>query len=84
MERLVAVDQAANGNSCFQFSGNRLQIAVGTKLDLFEASKWRAPNVIKMRARFRQEIANMTSILDEMLMHERLFGENAEAAVKND
>lgn len=75
MERLIAVDQAANGKSCFKFDGNRLQIAVETRRDLFEAGKWRAPNVKKMKERFQQEIGNLTGVLDEMLKNERLFGD---------
>lgn len=84
MERLIAADQAANGKSCFKFAGNRLQIAIKTGHDLFEAGKWSAPNVKKLRTRFQQEIRNVTGILDEMLRHERLFGERVAAAGKND
>ncbi len=80
MERLIAVDRAANGKSCFKFAGNRLQIAVGTKHDLFEADKWRAPNVKKMKESFQQEIGNTTSVLDELLKNERLFGRNTAPA----
>jgi hypothetical protein len=77
MERLTAVDAAAGGSSHFKFAKNRLQIAVGTKRDLFEAEAFNAPNVDAMRERFRQEIGRLTAVLDEMLAHERLFGSDA-------
>ena len=78
MERLVAVDAAADGNSNFKFYKNRLQIAIGTKRDLFEAGMFKVPNVDEMRERFRKEIGTLTAVLDEMLVHERLFGPGAE------
>jgi hypothetical protein len=56
---------------------NRLQIAIGTKRDLFEAGMFKVPNVDEMRERFRKEIGTLTAVLDEMLAHERLFGPDA-------
>ncbi|MDR1620492.1 MAG: DUF3137 domain-containing protein [Clostridiales bacterium] len=78
MERLVAVDAAADGSSHFKFAKNRLQIAIGTKRDIFEAETFKTPNVGAMRERFRQELGRLTAVLDEMLAHERLFGSDAE------
>ncbi|MDR0356657.1 MAG: DUF3137 domain-containing protein [Deltaproteobacteria bacterium] len=78
MERLTAVDAAADGDSRFNFCQNSLQIAVGSKLDLFEAGFFKAPDVAAMRERFRREIGRLTGVLDEMLAHERLFGSDAE------
>ena len=74
MERLVAVDEAAEGKSYFHFAKNRLQIAVETGRDLFEADTFKAPNVDAMRGRFRTELGRLTTVLEEMLRHERLFG----------
>ncbi|HWQ75804.1 MAG TPA: DUF3137 domain-containing protein [Syntrophomonas sp.] len=74
MERLAAVDEAADGQSCFHFANNRLQIAVQTKRDLFEADTFKAPDVASLRTRFQHEIRQMTDVLDAMLAHERLFG----------
>jgi hypothetical protein len=78
MERLAAVDAAADGSSRFKFDENRLQIAVGTKRDLFETGAFKVPNVEAMRARFREDVGRLTGVLDEMLAHERLFGSDAE------
>jgi hypothetical protein len=77
MERLSAVDAAADGKSYFHFAGNRLQIAVETKRDLFEASTFRVPNAEALWERFRGELGYLTAVLDEMLAHERLFGNRA-------
>jgi hypothetical protein len=74
MERLIAVDEAAEGKSYFHFFQNRLQIAVETRRDLFEARTFQAPDVNALRERFRGEIGRLTAVLDEMLNHERLFG----------
>jgi hypothetical protein len=74
MERLIAVDDAAEGKSYFHFAQNRLQIAVGTRRDLFEAKMLKAPNVNAMRERFRGELGRLTAVLDETLSHEQLFG----------
>jgi hypothetical protein len=73
MERLVAVDASAEGKSHFKFDKNRLQIAVKTGRDLFETSSFKPPNVTSLRKKFQREIERLTTVLDEMLMHERLF-----------
>ncbi|MDR1531694.1 MAG: DUF3137 domain-containing protein [Clostridiales bacterium] len=74
MERLIAVDDAADGKSYFHFAKKRLQVAVETRRDLFEAKMFKAPDVNAMRERFRGELGRLTAVLDEMLNHERLFG----------
>lgn len=74
MERLVAVDKTVNGKSYFYFEKNRLQIAVETKRDLFEAGAFKAPKADALRERFRRELEPLTTALDEILRHERLFG----------
>jgi hypothetical protein len=78
MERLIAVDDAADGNSYFHFAQNRLQIAIGTWRDLFEAKTLKDSDVNAMRERFRGELGRLTAVLDEMLSHEKLFGSGKE------
>jgi hypothetical protein len=73
MERLVAVDVAADGKSYFKFDRNRLQIAIKTGRDIFEASNFKVPNVTALRDKFQLELGRLTNVLDEMLKHERLF-----------
>jgi hypothetical protein len=56
MERLIAVDDAADGKSYFHFAKKRLQIAVETRRNLFEAKIFKAPDVNARRERFRGEL----------------------------
>ena len=59
----------------FKFDKNRMQIAVGTKRDLFEAETFKASDVDAMRERFQQKIGQITNVLDAMLAHKRRFGD---------
>jgi|LSQX01.3.fsa_nt_gb hypothetical protein len=75
MEYIVSADTAANGQTNFCFTGDRVRVALQNTLDFFEIGNIKSVSDIEgLRAKFRSEMRYIVGILDELLKNEFLFG----------
>jgi hypothetical protein len=75
MERLVAVDNRADAQSFFCFQDGHVHIALNTGHDSFELKGVKADNVENVRQKFRNDMKDITDIIDLLLLNDRLFQE---------
>lgn len=73
MERLIALDEAANASSFFCFKNGRVHIALYSGRDSFELKGVKAGNMEAVRQKFRCDLKYMTDIMDELMQNEKLF-----------
>lgn len=73
MERLMAVDEAADASSFFCFKDGRVHIALHSGRDSFELKGVKVRNMDDVRQKFRRDLKYMTDIVDELLLNDRLF-----------
>ncbi len=74
MEFITHADNAANAETDLCFIENRVHIACHTGKDSFELQKNDGANLDAVRARMKSELRYITSIADELLQNEYLFG----------
>lgn len=78
MEFILSADDAANTRTYLCFFENRVHIACYTGKDSFELRKNDGANLDQLRARMKMELRYITSIADELLKNEYLFGHTGE------
>lgn len=78
MEFIMRADDAANAETDLCFIENRVHIACHTGKDSFELKKGDGANLDAVRARMKSELRYITSIADELLKNEYLFGSTGE------
>lgn len=74
MEFIMSADDAADTRTYLSFVENRVHIACYTGKDSFELQKNDGANLDAIRARMKSELRYITSIADELLKNEYLFG----------
>lgn len=74
MEFILSADDAANTRTYLCFFENRVHIACYTGKNSFELRKNDGANIDQLRARMKMELSYITSIADELLKNEYLFG----------
>ncbi len=74
MEFIMSADDAANTRTYLSFVENRVHIACYTGKDSFELQKNDGANLDAVRSRMKSELRYITSIADELLKNEYLFG----------
>ena len=74
IEFIMSADDAANTETDICFIENRVHIACHTGRDSFELQKNDGANLEQIRARMKRELKYITSITDELLRNEYLFG----------
>lgn len=74
IEFIMRADDAANARTYLSFIENRVHIACYTGKDSFELHKNDGANIDAVRARMKSELMYITSIADELLQNEYLFG----------
>jgi len=74
IEFIMNADDAANTRTYLCFLENRVHIACYTGKDAFELQKNDGANLEQVRVRMRNELRYITSIADELLKNEYLFG----------
>lgn len=80
MELILNADDTANTHTYLSFLENRVHILCHTGRDSFELQKNDGANLDMIRARMRGELNYITSVLDELLKNEYLFGCTKEEA----
>lgn len=70
----MSADDAADTRTYLSFVENRVHIACYTGKDSFELQKNDGANLDAIRARMKSELRYITSIADELLKNEYLFG----------
>jgi hypothetical protein len=75
MERLTAMDEAADAQTFLCFSGGKVTIALNSNRDSFELKGVKLNHIEAVREKFRAEIQRMTGILDELMQNQTLFQE---------
>ena len=70
----MSADDAANTRTYLSFVENRVHIACYTGKDSFELQKNDGANLDAVRSRMKSELRYITSIADELLKNEYLFG----------
>jgi len=78
IEFIMSADDAANTRTYLCFFENRVHIACDTGKDSFELQKNDGADLDRIRARMRRELSFITSIADELLKNEYLFGQTGE------
>lgn len=81
IEFIMHVDNAANAETDICFIENRVHIACHTGRDSFELQKNDGANLEQIRMRMRFELRYITSIADELLKNEYLFGSSNEGSL---
>lgn len=79
MEFILSADNAADTRTYLCFFENQVHIACDTRKDSFELDKKDIANLDRLRARMKSELTYITSIADELLKNEYLFGRGEEA-----
>jgi len=74
MEFIMKADDIAKTDTYLCFIENRVHIACYTNKDSFELKKKDGANIDVLRARMKSELSYITSIVDELLRNEYLFG----------
>ncbi len=82
MEFIMRADDAANTRTYLSFTQNRVHIACYTGRDSFELQKNDGANLEAVRARMKSELRYITSIADELLQNEYLFGRTGEGGLE--
>jgi hypothetical protein len=79
MEYINAMDARASARTYMWFVGNMVHVAIDSRRNLFEdistTSLLKPAGFDSLRNQFRGEIRYVTSIVDELLLNEYLFGE---------
>lgn len=81
MEFIINADNSANARTYLSFLENRVHILSDTGKDSFELQKNDGVNLEQIRRRMRSELKYITSILDELLRNEYLFGSTDEEGI---
>ena len=74
MEFIMNADDAADTRTYLSFLENRVHILAYNRKDSFELKKGDGANLEQIRQRMRGDLNYITSILDELLRNEYLFG----------
>lgn len=74
MEFIIKADDAAKAETNLCFIENRVHIACHTGKDSFELKKNDGSDIDALRTRMKAELYYITSIVDELLKNEYLFG----------
>jgi len=76
MEYIVNTDKQAGAQTCFNFTGNEVHIALFNRRDLFEVYAkeiLRGKSIAEIRMRIREDVKNITDVIDELLINDYLF-----------